>query len=466
MQISRRMLLAGGAGLTAGALMARPGMAAGPAATPLKIDSRQIEVYGKPATRYRVVQPSGTMGLTLDEGDAFYVRLSNGIAQPSGLHWHGMTEPWRQDGVPYLSGPPIQPGGSADYLFAAIPPGTRWMHSHFGLQEQNLLGAPLIIRERAAIDSGAQEVVLFLEDFAWEPPEEIYANLRKISPEQVAELAGTAPKAMEPDLDDVTYPAFLANERTLEDPEVIDVEAGAEVRLRIINASASTNYWIDLGALQGTLVTVDGNPIEPLAVQRVPLAVAQRADVVVRVPAGAAAPVLALAEGRDMQAGIILRAPGASVAKVPVRTQAATPRVTLEQEKTLRASAPLPRRAPDRTVPVKLTGQMLGYNWQMPVHELVGLPAQATKDERVEIVFENTTMMSHPMHLHGHVFQVVEIDGEPVSGAIRDTVLVTPKSRVRIAFEADNPGIWAFHCHNLYHLASGMFTTLTYRGFG
>jgi FtsP/CotA-like multicopper oxidase with cupredoxin domain len=112
----------------------------------LKLQTRQIEVGGKAATRLGVVQASGTFGLTLNEGDDLDVRLENALSEPSGLHWHGMTPPWRQDGVPYISGPPIAPGQSADYKFPARPTGTRFMHSHFGLQEQDLLAAPLIVR--------------------------------------------------------------------------------------------------------------------------------------------------------------------------------------------------------------------------------------------------------------------------------------------------------------------------------
>jgi FtsP/CotA-like multicopper oxidase with cupredoxin domain len=69
------------------------------------------------------------------------------------------------------------------------------------------------------------------------------------------------------------------------------------------------------------------------------------------------------------------------------------------------------------------------------------------------------------MHLHGHVFQVVEINSKQIPGAIRDTILVTPKATVKLIFDADNPGLWAFHCHNLYHMVGGMFSTLVCRGF-
>jgi FtsP/CotA-like multicopper oxidase with cupredoxin domain len=91
-------------------------------------------------------------------------------------------------------------------------------------------------------------------------------------------------------------------------------------------------------------------------------------------------------------------------------------------------------------------------------------PMAVRSGERVELVMTNRTMMSHPMHLHGHVFQVVAINGKRLSGALRDTVLVPAMTSVTIAFDADNPGRWAFHCHNLYHMESGMMTTLQYEG--
>jgi FtsP/CotA-like multicopper oxidase with cupredoxin domain len=86
------------------------------------------------------------------------------------------------------------------------------------------------------------------------------------------------------------------------------------------------------------------------------------------------------------------------------------------------------------------------------------------KGERVGIGFTISTNMGHPMHLHGHDFQVVEIDGEKISGALRDTLMVPPSSKMTVAFDADNAGIWALHCHLLYHLDSGMFTVIKYDG--
>jgi FtsP/CotA-like multicopper oxidase with cupredoxin domain len=107
---------------------------------------------------------------------------------------------------------------------------------------------------------------------------------------------------------------------------------------------------------------------------------------------------------------------------------------------------------------------MAGYSWSLNdvvwTRETPSLPV--AQGERVELVFINRTPMPHPMHLHGHQFQVVEINGERLLGAVRDAVLVPPGHRVVIAFDADNPGLWALHCHLLYHLAAGMFTTVRY----
>ena len=87
------------------------------------------------------------------------------------------------------------------------------------------------------------------------------------------------------------------------------------------------------------------------------------------------------------------------------------------------------------------------------------------RGERVRFVIRNRTMMAHPMHLHGHNFQITGIDGEEIAGAVRDTILVPPLTTVKAVFDADNPGLWPYHCHNLFHMAAGMFTTVVYRGF-
>jgi FtsP/CotA-like multicopper oxidase with cupredoxin domain len=430
------------------------------APTVLRIARRGIEVNGNPASVLGIRQPDGTFGITTQVDKRFRVHLENTLNEPSLIHWHGLTPPWQQDGVPGVSGPPIPPGGSADYDFPLRFGGTFWMHSHQGLQEQLLLAAPLIIRDQRDRPD-QQEVIVMLADFSFTPPDQIFAGLKKGGSMSPGAMTGAAPApakakgkaggtmagmtmgamAAKPDLNDVKYDAFLANDRTLGDPEVVKVEPGGRVLLRIINSSSMSAFHVDLGPLDGELIAVDGFRIAPVVARRFPIAVAQRLDIRLAIPrAPAAYPVLAVLEGESRQTGVILQARGAPIA------------------------GPLKPRKADRVHTLNLTGEMAGYVWSINNvawnKDVPPLPLAA--GERVELIFVNKTPMPHPMHLHGHEFQVVEIDGKRFSGAVRDTVLVPPGRRVVVAFDANNPGLWAIHCHLLYHLDAGMFTTLGY----
>ena len=255
--------------------------------TIFRLQRRTIEVNGKAASVYGIRQPDGTFGLTTDVGKPFRVRVENQIDEPSLIHWHGLTPPWQQDGVPGVSGPPIPPGGTADYDFPLRFGGTFWMHSHQGLQEQSLMLAPLIIHDERY--RGLQEVLFLLGDFSFTPPQQIFEQLKK--PRPMAQTAGAAgaTAAAAPDLNDVKYDAFLANDRTLADPEVVKVEPGGQVLLRIINSSSMSAYHIDLGQLDGELTAVDGFAVTPVTGRNFPIAVAQRLDVRVTIPGEARA---------------------------------------------------------------------------------------------------------------------------------------------------------------------------------
>jgi FtsP/CotA-like multicopper oxidase with cupredoxin domain len=268
-----------------------------------------------------------------------------------------------------------------------------------------------------------------------------------------------------PDLNDVKYDAFLAKFRTVADPEVVKVGPGGLVLLRIINSASMSNFHVDLGQLEGELIAVDGFEVLPIRARRFPAAVAQRLDIRVTLPPGPGAyPVLALLEGERDQTGIVLVAGSAKVPRLPDKAETASPPLTLDLERSLRALRPLRVRKADRVHTLNLTGEMAGYVWS--INEVVWNrdvpPLPVAKGDRVELVFGNKTPIPHPMHLHGHEFQVVEIDGVRFTGAVRDTVLVPPGGRVVVAFDANNPGWCALHCHLLYHLDAGMFTTIRY----
>ena len=478
---------AGAAGLAGAIAGFRP--AAADDAIQLRVERHVIEVDGKAATVLGVRQPDGTPGLTIAADRRFRVELENRLDEDTLIHWHGLLPPYQQDGVPGISQPALPPGQRYAYDFALGHPGTYWMHSHQGLQEQRLLAAPLIITDPAEAGLDEQPVVVLLGDFSFKDPAEILAGLRK-RPATSEGMASTGSMAgmkmggsgsmagmkmdgsgsmagMTMDLNDVDYDAYLANQRTLADPEIVRVEPGGRVRLRLINGGSGTNFVIDCGALSASLVAVDGQAVVPVAGNRFDLALAQRIDLRLTLPAGGGAwPILALREGDRARTGIVLATPGAAVARLAAKGETPAGRLTLELERQLRPRDPPARRPADRRLPLDLTGDMAAYRWGLNGKEYPdGPPLTVAKGERVEVEMRNRTGMSHPMHLHGHVFQVVAIDGSRFDGALRDTVLVPPERAVTIAFDADNPGRWAFHCHVLYHMEAGMFTTVAYDKF-
>src|ERR1700745_184362 len=289
--LSRRAFLVSAAAASAATTLARaqPNIEQAPP-TVLRIERRSIEVNGKPASVLGVRQGDGTFGIRTEVGKRFRVRLGNKIEEPSLIHWHGLTPPWQQDGVPGVSGPPIPPGGSADYDFPLRFGGTFWMHSHQGLQEQLLLAAPLIIRDQRDRPD-QQEVIVMLADFSFTPPDQIFAELKKGGGMPPGAMTGRSPSApaatnvkgkaggtmagmtmggtaAKPDLNDVKYDAFLANDRTLGDPEVVKVEPGGRVLLRVINSSSMSAFHVDLGPLDGELIAVDGFRAAPVVPRR------------------------------------------------------------------------------------------------------------------------------------------------------------------------------------------------------
>jgi FtsP/CotA-like multicopper oxidase with cupredoxin domain len=455
-------------------------------ATPLKAVKRNLDIKGKPASVFGLVRDNGAPGIALDAGHDFNVALTNELAQPTLIHWHGMTPPWPLDGVPDTPAPLMKPGETRVYKYPVTDPGTYWMHAHT-IQEQNLLAAPLIVH--APGDTEEQEAVILLHDFSFTPAEQLLARLKGAGTKPTMNMGamgmngmhmGTKPGdmmghmagmgGMKPapnmaammgrmDVNDIDYDAYLANDRTLDDPQVVRVSPNDPVRLRIINGAAATAFTIDTGALPGELIAVDGQDIEPLAGTSFPIVEGQRLDIRVRMPKeGGAFPILALREGSTERTGIIFATADATVKKMSPVAGRKGPVVDLGLEGRLTAKQPLPSRKPDRRYAVTLSGTMAGYAWAI---EGKG-PLVVRQGERVEIAMMNMSMMNHPMHLHGHRFQVVDINGRRVNGALRDTVPVTPMSTVTIAFDATNPGRWAFHCHHLYHMITGMMTYVNY----
>ena len=206
--------------------------------------------------------------------------------------------------------------------------------------------------------------------------------------------------------------------------------------------------------------------VVPLINKRFPISMGQRLDILVDVAAGRSVPILTQVEGKRERTGFILASTGATVRKVSGLAKKAADAVDLSLELKLRSLLVPSVRAADLKLKMAITGSMSPYSWSINNQTWPKVDRPVIRQgQRIAIVMTNETTMAHPMHLHGHHFQVIGVNGKTIVGALRDTVLVPPYASVEIAFDADNPGRWPLHCHNLYHMAAGMMTELVYDGF-
>ncbi len=477
-KLSRRRFLAASAALAAPLFLPR-GLRAETPPRLLRATARTLDIGGRAVSVKGILNDQGMTGLILNPGEGFRLDLINDLDTPTILHWHGQIPPNAQDGVPDMPQPVLASGERRSFDFTPTP-GTHWMHSHIPVQEMDLLAAPLIVRRPEDLASDRQEVVILLHDLSFRPAEEVLAEITGGMTQDMGAmghdmgsmghdmsgmggggiLGGMSMGAM--DLNDFNFDAYLANDRTLDDPEIVAVDKGGKVLLRIINGSAATVFWIDTGALQGRAVATDGNPIQPVAGSRFGLAMGQRLDIELDLPPGGGAfPVLALREGAVERTGIVLASKGAAVGRLASTSKAAHPAFSadLAQEAQLSALTPLADRPVDRSDTLMLGGSMMPYLWTIDGKSWgTHRPVEARSGDRVTLTFHNVSMMAHPMHLHGHHFQVVALNGRAVAGALRDTVHVPPMSMVTVALDAGEAARWMLHCHHMPHLATGMMT--------
>ena len=183
----------------------------------------------------------------------------------------------------------------------------------------------------------------------------------------------------------------------------------------------------------------------------------ERYDVVVELDDGVF-PLVAAAEGKQALARALVRTGSGEAPPADERPEQLDGKLLAYSDLAPHESVRLQKSEPDRTVDFELTGGMAKYDWGINGrafdHEV---RYGVDEGERVRLRFKNTTDMWHPMHLHGHTFALSD------SGLRKDTAIVLPGQTLDVVFDADNPGRWMVHCHNVYHSESGMMTVLGYR---
>lgn len=451
-------------------LSSRPATAQPRDPTVLRIVERDITIKGRTAKAFHIEQQDSTWGFVGERGQQFHAIVENHTGEPTALHWHGLVVPNEQDGVPYVTQLPIPPGGRHEYKFPLSQSGTYWMRSHYRPQLQRLLAAPLIVREPGS-GPGKDEVVMLLADWSFRDSKVVYESLRKwVRPD-----GSRGPIQFARGVAD--YDAFLTNGRTLADPQVVQVEAGTTVRLRVINAASATNFYVELGKLTagqriavepmaGEAVAVDGQPIVPFTASVFELPVGERLDVQIRIPAGQGAyPIFAQGDGTLRRTGLVLATARAPIPKLSEEGPMRIDEIGYGREFRARAATPLAPRPVDRRLLVEIEGSPASYTWKLDGKVFPQASTLLVKQgERVEIFFRNKTSIPHGMHLHGHVFQVTELGGNRVPGARRDTLLLAPRAHCRIQFDADNPGAWLLDCPVLFQDEARMLAVISYEG--
>jgi FtsP/CotA-like multicopper oxidase with cupredoxin domain len=423
-----------------------------------------VNIGGREVSTWAFGDRPGTGGIRAKVGDLIEATFVNDLTSGNTLHWHGIALRNDMDGVHDLTQMSVEPSAKFTYRFTVPDAGTFWFHPHMGLELDRGLYAPLIVEDPNDPVASDVDVTLMLDDWLdgyGRTQQEVLAELQSSGGHSghMGNMGGSG-SMMGGLTGDVAYPLHVINGRAPSERETIDVKPGQRVRIRLINAGSDTAYRVAVGGHRLTVTHADGFPVQQVEVDNVVLGMGERYDVIVTAGSGSF-PIVAVPEGKDDPAGeAILRTSGTATAPtVGSRPTELSGRELGYGDLVATDAVRLPSKNPDRSTSIHLTANSSGY-----IHGIDGksfpdtAPITVAEGERLRLKIVNETMMFHPIHLHGHTFQMV---GN--GSARKDTVNVLPMSAVEVDIAADNPGQWMLHCHNTYHLEMGMATVFSYR---
>jgi len=493
-KVGRRAVLLGSVGvLTTGTLGSCSGGDSAPSTTgligPHSVDVRNAEQLRRAPGQRVVTQRIAAQPATIDlgsrtvqtwtygealpgpvlrttAGDLLRVELTNRLPVETSIHWHGLAMSNDMDGVPGITQDPIRAGEVFTYEFTTPDPGTYFFHPHTGVQLDRGLYGVLLVDDPAEPGGYDQEWVVVLDDWidgTGQTPDEVLAGLVSMSGMGHGGMGhgGMMGEGMTSPLlggaGDVDYPYYLINGRTPEAPATLTGKPGQRARIRIINAGSDTAFRVALGGHRLTITHSDGFPVEPVTTDALLIGMGERYDVTVDLADGVF-PLVAAADGKTGAGLAVVRSGSGTTPAPDVRVPELNRRVVLGSDLAANDSVRLDSRAVDRRLDVVLAGSMMPYRWTINGATFPqGEPMAIAPGERVRLRLHNRSMMFHPMHLHGHTFGLVQ------AGVRKDTVIVRPMQSLEVDLDADNPGQWALHCHNIYHAEAGMMTVLSYR---
>ena len=399
--------------------------------------------------------------IRVKQGQRVRILVRNELAQPLTVHWHGLRIANAMDGVPHLTQPPIMPGESFVYDFTPPDAGTFWYHSHVNTAEQvgrGLYGVLIVEEpEPVAVD---RDITWVLDDWRLDNEAQIIGDFDN-------------PR-------DLARAGRLGNTITLNGsmPRDLEVRAGERIRLRLVNVANARVFSLRFQHHTPVVVARDGQPVKPHRPGGpVTVGAAQRIDLIVdmnNAPGESFSVIDTLYPQSPFRLVDIVYSPQAAIEGLTSRPVPRLPANPIPEPDlddptlypvvltggdlgTLKKA-----RMGDRDLDITrlyLLGKMWAINGVVSSGEKTDPMFEIERGRTVVLEFQNATAWPHPMHLHGHHFKVLEHSRDKeVVGAFLDTVLLGPGEQARVAFVADNPGAWLFHCHILGHARSGMLT--------
>ena len=397
--------------------------------------------------------------LRLHEGKPVKIDVFNASRNPDIVHWHGLAIDSLNDGAMEEGSPMIPACGRLRYSFTPRPSGTRWYHTHAGAGSNLSLGSYtgqfgfLLVEGKQAPGHFDQE--LFLAIHHWLPA---FVSMAEVMQAESANAPATSGS-------DVGYQYATINQHRLGAGEPVRVKAGQRVLMHFLNASATENVVLALPGHTFKVIAMDGNPVpNPSAVEVLSLAVAERIDAIVEMNSpGVWVLGSTLEKSRAMGLGVVVEyaeKTGTPIWRDPVHA---------DWDYTLFArSAAAP--TPDETISLTFSDEGAKGDSKFDTWAINGKswpdvdPIQVKRGKRYRLLMSNASADQHPMHLHRHSFEVVQIGDKKLSGLIKDVINVMPLDTVAVDFAADNPGDSLFHCHMQLHMDFGFMQMIKYVG--
>lgn len=413
--------------------------------------------------------------IRVKQGDNVKIVLKNELPEPITIHWHGYPVPNNQDGVPGVTMDAIKPGETFTYEFTATVPGTYWYHSHQKSAEQvdkGLYGT--LIVEPKNEEKVDRDYTLVLDEWMSNPDE---GNMDMSGMDHSNMNNGNSSDNQQMDMSSMghdmmnMYDIFTINGKSGSAVKPLKVKKGEKVRLRLVNAGYMS-HKLHLHGHEFKIVATDGQPLkdpQPIKDELLNIAPGERYDI--EFIANNPGEWLLECHG-DME--------GTDGMKVKIQYEDQTNNTDKENAKenlpivdmTKYGKHELGQFTLDQKYDVEYTmdlGTAMGKDGM--IFTINGktypetAPVNVKKGDLVKVKLVNNSPKDlHPMHLHGHFFQVLSKNGKPITGSplIKDTLNLKPGEEYVIAFKADNPGNWMFHCHDLHHASAGMVTEVKY----